>query len=90
MYAVGTAFIPHTVTAPVPDLYCACTLPVPQDMPGWGDDINLVRYLKVVLSYILEQRAKVMTNAYQFCDESTFVTTTLSTCLIMVGECLRA
>lgn len=28
-------------------------------MPGWGDDINLVRYLKVVLSYILEQRAKV-------------------------------
>jgi len=32
---------------------------VAQDMPGWGDDINLVRYLKVVLSYILEQRAKV-------------------------------
>lgn len=29
-----------------------------QDMPGWGDDINLVRYLKVVLSHILEQRAK--------------------------------
>lgn len=29
-------------------------------MPGWGDDINLVRYLKVVTSYILEQRAKVM------------------------------
>lgn len=28
-------------------------------MPGWGDDINLVRYLKVMLSYILEQRAKV-------------------------------
>jgi hypothetical protein len=30
-----------------------------QDMPGWGDDINLVRYLKLVLSYIMEQRAKV-------------------------------
>lgn len=38
-------------------------------MPGWGDDINLVRYLKVVLSYILEQRAKV-SDAYAGINES--------------------
>lgn len=29
-----------------------------QDMPGWGDDINLVRYLRVVVDFILAQRAK--------------------------------
>jgi septin family protein len=27
-------------------------------MPGWGDDINLVRYLRVVTGFILEQRQK--------------------------------
>jgi hypothetical protein len=35
-------------------------------MPGWGDDINLVRYLKVVLSYILEQRAKVRLDSISY------------------------
>lgn len=29
-----------------------------QDMPGWGDDINLMRYLRIVTSFLLEQRAK--------------------------------
>jgi septin family protein len=27
-------------------------------MPGWGDDINLVRYLRIVTDFILEQRQK--------------------------------
>jgi septin family protein len=27
-------------------------------MPGWGDDINLMRYLRIVTSFLLEQRAK--------------------------------
>jgi hypothetical protein len=27
-------------------------------MPGWGDDINLMRYMRIVTSFILEQRAK--------------------------------
>lgn len=27
-------------------------------MPGWGDDVNLTRYLRVVASYLLEQRIK--------------------------------
>jgi septin family protein len=30
-----------------------------QDMPGWGDDINLVRYLRVVVDFILQARQKV-------------------------------
>ncbi|KAF8067209.1 glpF [Scenedesmus sp. PABB004] len=30
-----------------------------QDMPGWGDDINLMRYLRVITTFLLEQRAKV-------------------------------
>jgi hypothetical protein len=30
-----------------------------QDMPGWGDDINLVRYLRVVVDFILQARMKV-------------------------------
>lgn len=35
------------------------SLPLPlQDMPGWGDDINLMRYLRIVTSFLLEQRAK--------------------------------
>ncbi|WIA23940.1 hypothetical protein OEZ85_013580 [Tetradesmus obliquus] len=29
-----------------------------QDMPGWGDDINLVRYLRVVVDFILQARMK--------------------------------
>jgi septin family protein len=27
-------------------------------MPGWGDDVNLTRYLRVVASFLLEQRIK--------------------------------
>ncbi|KAF6246111.1 Septin-domain-containing protein [Scenedesmus sp. NREL 46B-D3] len=29
-----------------------------QDMPGWGDDINLMRYMRIVTGFLLEQRAK--------------------------------
>ncbi|KAF6251735.1 Septin-domain-containing protein [Scenedesmus sp. NREL 46B-D3] len=29
-----------------------------QDMPGWGDDVNLTRYLRVVASFLLEQRIR--------------------------------
>jgi hypothetical protein len=29
-----------------------------QDMPGWGDDINLVNSLKTVLDFLLKQRQK--------------------------------
>jgi len=29
-----------------------------QDMPGWGDDINLVRYLRIVTDFLLDQRQK--------------------------------
>lgn len=29
-----------------------------QDMPGWGDDINLVNSLKTVIHFILKQRQK--------------------------------
>ncbi|WIA12746.1 hypothetical protein OEZ85_006381 [Tetradesmus obliquus] len=29
-----------------------------QDMPGWGDDVNLTRYLRAVASFLLEQRIK--------------------------------
>lgn len=32
-----------------------------QDAPGWGDDINLMRYMRVITSFLLEQRAKVRT-----------------------------
>eukprot|EP00775_Hariotina_reticulata_P002620 gene2620-2921_t len=28
-----------------------------QDMPGWGDDINLRRYLETVMNFIMKQRA---------------------------------
>jgi septin family protein len=27
-------------------------------MPGWGDDVNITRYLRVVASFLLEQRIK--------------------------------
>ena len=27
-------------------------------MPGWGDDINLMRYLRIITSFLLEQRSK--------------------------------
>jgi hypothetical protein len=37
-----------------------------QDMPGWGDDINLVRYLRVVVDFILQARQKVR-NCYFCC-----------------------
>jgi hypothetical protein len=30
-----------------------------QDMPGWADDINLVRFLRIMVTFILAQRAKV-------------------------------
>ncbi|KAF6263399.1 Septin-domain-containing protein [Scenedesmus sp. NREL 46B-D3] len=29
-----------------------------QDMPGWADDINLVRFLRIMVNFILSQRAK--------------------------------
>lgn len=29
-----------------------------QDMPGWGDDINLTRYIRAITTYLLEQRSK--------------------------------
>jgi septin family protein len=29
-----------------------------QDFPGWGDDINLRRYLRTIITYILSRRAK--------------------------------
>ncbi|WIA23027.1 hypothetical protein OEZ86_009942 [Tetradesmus obliquus] len=29
-----------------------------QDMPGWADDINLVRFLRIMVTFILAQRAK--------------------------------
>jgi hypothetical protein len=29
-----------------------------QDMPGWGDDVNLRRYLRTVMTYLLSRRAK--------------------------------
>lgn len=29
-----------------------------QDMPGWGDDINLRRYVRTVMTYLLSRRAK--------------------------------
>lgn len=31
---------------------------VVQDTPGWGDDINLMRFLRVIVSYLLEQQIK--------------------------------
>jgi len=34
-----------------------CLLPL-QDTPGWGDDVNTMRYLRVMAAYILEQQAK--------------------------------
>jgi hypothetical protein len=39
-------------------------------MPGWGDDINLVRYLRVVVDFILQARQKVrgtMLQLYYLC-----------------------
>lgn len=35
--------------------YCTFVL---QDMPGWGDDMDLIRYLRVVTTFLLEQRIK--------------------------------
>eukprot|EP00878_Enallax_costatus_P044650 GHUV01053351.1.p2 GENE.GHUV01053351.1~~GHUV01053351.1.p2 ORF type:complete len:131 (+),score=39.77 GHUV01053351.1:299-691(+) len=29
-----------------------------QDMPGWADDINLVFFLRIMVNFILQQRAK--------------------------------
>jgi hypothetical protein len=29
-----------------------------QDMPGWGDEIDLVNNLKTVVGFLLEQRRK--------------------------------
>jgi hypothetical protein len=33
-----------------------------QDMPGWADDINLVRFLRIMVNFLLAQRAKVGVN----------------------------
>lgn len=30
----------------------------PQDMPGWGEDVNIRRYLRTVISFLLSRRAK--------------------------------
>lgn len=39
--------------------YCLpCTCVVLQDMPGWGDEIDLVSNLKTVVQFLLEQRKK--------------------------------
>jgi septin family protein len=29
-----------------------------QDLPGWGEDLNLRRYLRTVVAFILEQRER--------------------------------
>lgn len=29
-----------------------------QDMPGWGEDLNLRRYLRTVVTFLLTRRAK--------------------------------
>jgi hypothetical protein len=34
------------------------TLVLLQDMPGWGDEIDLVNNLKTVVGFLLEQRKK--------------------------------
>jgi hypothetical protein len=34
-----------------------------QDMPGWADDINLVRFLRIMVNFLLAQRAKVSVNS---------------------------
>jgi hypothetical protein len=42
---------------------CACKLAITitaflQDMPGWGDEFDLVSNLKTVVQFLLEQRKK--------------------------------
>jgi len=55
-------FTRHPIYPSEPFVVCCSYLQnhvrYPQDMPGWGDDINLMRYLRIVTSFLLEQRAK--------------------------------
>lgn len=30
-----------------------------QDAPGWGDDIDMMHYLRTITGFLLEQRSKV-------------------------------
>lgn len=59
----------HTILCADPCSWYACMLTpdgilacmphaVLQDMPGWGDEIDLVSNLKTVVSFLLEQRKK--------------------------------
>lgn len=45
--------VPFAACFPTSLLPCAL-----KDMPGWGDEINLVSSLKAVVSFLLEQRKK--------------------------------
>lgn len=45
-----------TVNPPCP--CCAMLCCALQDMPGWGEDLNLRRYLRNVISYVLSRREK--------------------------------